>query len=266
MQTFGEAKHVMAVLFFLTLLTLGLDSTFAWAETWISYVDDFFRYKKIRTGPNKDKPVPKWVSVAIVCVVLFLFGLPFCTRMGNELLDTVDNYVGLMFLLFGVFVEGIIFVGFFGFDRFETALRTACGHPLGPIERAFWKFTTHFTMPVIPIILFIWGFVRDASKPYEGYPGWMQAIGWFLLCVCLVLIPLGAVKGWGGAGMLDDLPGAKHAREVDSALPRLGVQADPEGGKASSEDGKVANKEADQEGGNVANTEEPTVLGATAAA
>merc|ERR1711988_1655181 len=61
MQTFGDAKHVIAVLFFLTLLTLGLDSTFAWAETWISYVDDFWRHRKIRLynkeTQKKDKPV-----------------------------------------------------------------------------------------------------------------------------------------------------------------------------------------------------------------
>merc|ERR1712232_127941 len=122
-------------------------------------------------------------------------------------------------------------------------------------------------MPVIPIILFVWGFVKDASRPYEGYPDWMQAIGWFLLAVCLVLIPLGAVKGAffdeEKNSILEGVPGALHAKEVDAqfegkALPRL---SDP-----ASEDGKVANKEADQEGGNVANTEEPTVLGATAAA
>jgi hypothetical protein len=208
MQTFGTAQNAIAVLFFLTLLTLGLDSTFAWAETWVSYVDDAFR--------SAGKPQKKVTSVALVSAVLFLIGLPFCTRMGNELLDTVDNFVGLMFLLFGVFIEGVLFVFFFGFDRFETALATACGHTLGPVERAFWMFTTHVTMPLIPIVLFVWGFVNDATNAYGGYPDWMLGIGWFLLAVCLVLIPVGAVLGFkaGARGCLDELPGAQLARGV----------------------------------------------------
>jgi len=159
------------------------------------------------------KPMPKVVNVAVVCFVLFLFGLPFCTRMGNELLDTVDNYVGLMFLLFGVFIEGILFVVHFGFDRFDEALRTACGVTMGPIARNYWRITTHFTMPVIPFIIFVWDFVKVCSNPYEGYPGWMQSIGGLLLGICLVLIPVGALTAVrsGGGSRLDEMPGFKLA-------------------------------------------------------
>merc|ERR1712054_471093 len=122
-------------------------------------------------------------------------------------------------------------------------------------------------MPVIPFILFIWGFVQDASRPYGGYPDWMLGIGWFLLVVCLVLIPAGAVKGWvqGEQGILDELPGAELAREAAQEFPRIGCQADVEDGKAANKgadqadapvapDGVAANKE---ESGKVANKEEP---------
>jgi len=213
MQTFGGFKNVMAVLFFMTLLTLGLDSTFAWAETLVSYVDDGFR--------AAGKPQKKIVPVGIVCAVMFLFGLPFCTRMGNELLDTVDNYVGLMFLLFGVFVEGIIFAFSFRYDRFVTAVRTACGVNMGVLQKGFWGFATHFSMPVVAISIFIWNFVTACEEPYEGYPDWMQGIGWFLLAVCLLLIPAGAIAALvskSGGSTLDTAPGASlvdGAKESD---------------------------------------------------
>lgn len=230
MATFGDAQNIMAVLFFLTLLTLGLDSTFAWSETWVSYVDDTIRLLR------PDAKIPKAYSVAAVSLVLFLIGLPFCTRMGNELLDTVDNYVGLMFLLFGVFIEGILFCFHFGFARFEDALDTACGVKLGPIQKVYWRVTTHFTMPAIPIGVFIWNFVQACQEPYEGYPGWMQGIGWTLMFICILLIPIGAATGLRlGGSQLDNMPGKRisddakgvaQADDVKLAASEEGSQPD----------------------------------------
>ena len=52
---FGYWANVMAVAFFVTLLALGLDSTFAWAETFIIYLDDL--------GRSLGKPQPRWKCV-----------------------------------------------------------------------------------------------------------------------------------------------------------------------------------------------------------
>merc|ERR1711957_326390 len=210
MGTFGGAKNIMAVILFVTLLTLGLDSTFAWVETLVSYVDDAQRAFNANRPAEKKMVVPKIASTGFVSVILFLFGLPFCARMGLELLDTVDNYVGLMFLLFSVFIEGILFPVHFGFDRFEMALKTACGVTMGPVQRAYWRFTTHGTMIVIPLCLFIWDFVNACMKPYGDYPAGMQAVGFVLLFICLLLVLIGAVTaGKMGGSTLDDMPGAK---------------------------------------------------------
>lgn len=229
MQTFGSAKNVMAVFFFMTLLTLGLDSTFAWSETMVSYLDDAIRLfrPEDKAAVKLDAAKPKeqaesnvkakLVPVSVVCFGLFFLGLPFCTRMGLELLDTVDNYVGLMFLLLAVFLESIMFLLNFGFERFITAVRTACGVEIGPIQRVFWVFTTHFTMPVIPLCIFVWDFVRVCQAPYEGYPGWMQVFGMLLLIITIGLIPAGAITAQFQAAtcplvsQLDDQPGAKLA-------------------------------------------------------
>merc|ERR1712137_480768 len=234
MQTFGGASNFFAVLLFLTLLTLGLDSTFAWAETWMSYVDDGFKmFNKDKAFEKqigvqitdaqgrKSKQVPKIVSVALVVVVMFLLGLPFCTRLGHESLDTVDNFVGLMFLQFGVFVEGIIFVFFFKFERFEKALKHSCGVVLDPISRTYWLVTTHGTMWLVSGGLFIWDLVINAQTPYEDYPRWLLGIGWALLCVCVLLVALGIVVGTlqtrtGAQSELDNTRGALHIKAMES--------------------------------------------------
>jgi len=234
MQTFGGASNFFAVLLFITLLTLGLDSTFAWAETWMSYVDDGFKMFNEGKPAEKQlgvqtideqgqivKQVPKIVSVTIVVVAMFLLGLPFCTRLGHESLDTVDNFVGLMFLQFGVFVEGIIFIFFFKFERFEKALKHSCGVELGPIARTYWMVTTHGTMWLVSGGLFIWDLVINAQTPYEGYPGWLLGIGWFLLAMCVFLVALGIGVGMvqrnnGAQSELDNTRGALHIKAMEN--------------------------------------------------
>lgn len=214
MRAFGGAQNVISVLFFVTLLTLGLDSTFAWAETWVSYIDDTVRL-------FRKEGVKKIYLVGAVCVIMYLSALPYCTRMGFELLDVVDNFVGLEFLMFGVFLEAIIFTFFFGFERFETALKTACGKQLGPIERVFWRFTLHFTMPLIPGFLFFYDTIKliyEAVADKKFYVcEWMDVIGWVLLAICLLLIPFGAVLGLVDKTprvSLDEVPGAQLAKMV----------------------------------------------------
>ena len=60
-----------SVLFFIMMLTLGLDSEFASLETIItSIVDSFPRIKKYKT-----------ILVLALCSSMYLLGLPFCTRV-----------------------------------------------------------------------------------------------------------------------------------------------------------------------------------------
>lgn len=60
-----------AVLFFVMMLTLGLDSQFASLETIItSVLDSLPKLKKIRV-----------LVIAVICIIMYLLGLPYCTRV-----------------------------------------------------------------------------------------------------------------------------------------------------------------------------------------
>ena len=62
-----------SVLFFVMLFTLGVDSQFGMLETGVTaLVDEFHVLRKGRR---------KVVVVGVVCVVLFLLGLPQCSRV-----------------------------------------------------------------------------------------------------------------------------------------------------------------------------------------
>ena len=65
-----------SVLFFVMLFTLGVDSQFGMLETGVTALVDEF--KVLRQGRRKV------VVVGVVCVVLFLLGLPQCSRVSQS--------------------------------------------------------------------------------------------------------------------------------------------------------------------------------------
>jgi len=180
MESFGVFKNVMSVLFFVMLLALGLDSAFAWTETLVSILDDTMAMRGYAR-------LPTWKSALLVSTALFLLGLVYTTRMGNEVLDVVDHYVGVVFLLVVCFVESIIFNIDFGWERLSRALQSATrgleGLPEGRslFPKYLCRFDFHFTVPVMTFGLALHTFVGDLQTPYGGYPSGLLAFGWTLL-------------------------------------------------------------------------------------
>jgi len=200
MKTFGAWTNSMSVIFFMVLLTLGLDSTFAWAETFLCYVDDALKGFGIKLA--------RWKTVLLTCAGFFLCGLPYCTRMGNELLDTMDHYVVAYYLLLGVGLEAAMAMCSFGWRRFAIAVKRATfgnsGTPNGRELRPelFWKLCLGFTVPAMCLFLFIYIFLEDATVPYQGYPVWVQVVGWSSLLLTVIMTPLGALLNWKGGSSL----------------------------------------------------------------
>lgn len=185
---FGSAANAMSVLFFIMLLSLGLDSTFAWLETLIAVVNDTcksFEYKV--THPQ---------IVGFLCVMLFLLGLPFITRGGNSLLDVIDHFVGAYFLLFSCFVESIAFQLDFGWDRFKAVIyqatkgnvTTPSGRDIWP--RRYWRGCVCYVVPVATSGLLLSEFIHDAfiEKYGDGeYSNGLVGMGWAVFATLVVV-------------------------------------------------------------------------------
>lgn len=177
MQGYGRFANVASVLFFLTLLTLGLDSTFAWAETFVSIADDYCRGKGWKT--------PKIGIVIIICLTGFLLGLPYCTPLGSCLLDVVDHYVGSIFLLFACCFEAVVFTLGYTWTRLAAGLRSTTGKELRPTR--FYQFLLGFVIPCATGLLALHLISANLRKSYGGYPAGLLAVGWSLLAVCVGL-------------------------------------------------------------------------------
>eukprot|EP00928_Gymnodinium_smaydae_P032909 TRINITY_DN23724_c0_g2_i1.p1 TRINITY_DN23724_c0_g2~~TRINITY_DN23724_c0_g2_i1.p1 ORF type:complete len:624 (-),score=28.83 TRINITY_DN23724_c0_g2_i1:299-2170(-) len=188
MSYWGPLANVMAVLFFLMLFTLGLDSTFAWLETFVSYLADFCEAHNMKLA--------RWKIVLLSCLLFFTCGLPYCTRRGIDLLDIIDHYCASYFLLFGCCAECIMFTIDFGWPRFELAIKHATiGNTRTPKGRdlsfpRFWRFCLSCLIPIVTISLFFQLLWRDFTTPFQNYDSGFQAIGWCVLCMCLTVTPL----------------------------------------------------------------------------
>jgi len=174
---YGSWANAVSVLFFLTLFTLGLDSTFAWAETFVSIADDHCRRKGWHT--------PKRSIVAAVCLVLFLLGLPYCTPLGSYLLDVVDHFVGSIFLLLACCFEALVFTFGYTWDRLAAGITAATARRMQP--RWLYQLLLGIVVPCATGVLALQLIIANLRAPYENYPVALLTVGWALLSVCVVL-------------------------------------------------------------------------------
>ncbi|KAL9027713.1 MAG: hypothetical protein Q9196_003808 [Gyalolechia fulgens] len=83
-----------AVLFFLTLLLLGISSTYPMLDVIVTGIMDRYGHK-----------VPRPLVAAVLVVVAFLISLMYCTEFGYYLLDGVDRWINNLALVFVVWSE-----------------------------------------------------------------------------------------------------------------------------------------------------------------
>lgn len=99
--TYPEALAAMpganfwAVVFFFTIMLLGLSSSFALLETIVTMICD----------TDWGKKFPRTVVSTIMVTASFLLSLMYCTEFGYYLLDAVDTYVNFLCLFFVVYWE-----------------------------------------------------------------------------------------------------------------------------------------------------------------
>ena len=122
MALFGHgAGQFFAACFWLTLLSLGVDSAFALIEAAICAACDRVPW----CARNRR------VTAALACFACWLVGLPMCTGGGYQVVDVMDAYVSRYTLIIAGLLE-CVFVGhWYGADRLQDEARAACGHGVG---------------------------------------------------------------------------------------------------------------------------------------
>ncbi|KAJ8312336.1 LOW QUALITY PROTEIN: hypothetical protein KUTeg_009709 [Tegillarca granosa] len=162
-----------SIIFFLMLITLGLDSTFGGLEAVITGVLDSFGVVKNR----------RELFVLGLCCYCFLGSLGTTTYGGQYVINLLDRHAAPISLLFICFIEAIA-----GVQKFSNDIRSMLGYEPG----IFWKVCWVGICPICLIALFvlsIWAYDGMALEGYT-YPGWSLAVGWCITCSSLICIPI----------------------------------------------------------------------------
>ncbi|XP_044198685.1 sodium- and chloride-dependent betaine transporter-like [Thunnus albacares] len=171
-----------AVLFFLMILLLGLDSQFVCVESLATAITDLFP-RQLR------KPGRREILVLVIAAVCFLLGLPLVSEGGIVLFQLVDSYgASGISLLFIACFETIGIAWVYGADRFYYNIEDMIGYLPFPVLKYCWLFIT-------PTICWL-TMQYDLSKGghfvvYDFVPGfWATILGSLLIITPLIFIPI----------------------------------------------------------------------------
>ncbi|CAK8672268.1 unnamed protein product [Clavelina lepadiformis] len=171
-----------AVLFFLMLFTLGLDTMFATLETIVTSFTDVFPTTLRRH---------KALFTLAVCVVLFLLGIPLVTQGGFYYLHLMDSYAASYTLILCAIVEMLAISYIYGLDRFCDDIKLMTGKAPG----LYWRITWSFVSPAVLLFIFIYSLANYKPLKLNDYafPPWANAIGWLTVASSALLIPAVAI-------------------------------------------------------------------------
>jgi NSS family neurotransmitter:Na+ symporter len=173
------AARFFAALFFLLLLTLGIDSAFSMTEPVVESIVDKWGIKK------------KYV-LPIICILGFLVGLPFTTRAGLYWIDIADHFITNYGITMVGFLECIVIGYVLGAKKARTYINQVSEMKIG----IWWDIFIKFLTPAFLGISLTFQIVNLIKNGYGGYPIWTTYIGGgVIIIIAIAAIILAKRKG-----------------------------------------------------------------------
>ncbi len=157
------AAGLFSFLFFLLLLSLGVDSAFSLVEACVTGVIDKWKIKRIP-------------ATIIVSLPGFLLGILFTTRGGLYWLDITDDLMNKFGLTSVAILTCIVGGYILGAEKLRRYVNAVSDFPIG----RWWNFCIKFLTPAILGVSIIFVLRERIASPYGGYPLAALAIGWLL--------------------------------------------------------------------------------------
>ncbi len=161
---------VFAVMFFIMLFTLGIDSAFSIVEGVVTAVTDKFKTNRRKT-------------LTTVCVIGFLVSLLFATKAGLYWLDIVDHWVN-DFNLIAIGVLECVAVGWiFGSGKLRKYANENTSFKLG----AWWDVLIRFVTPIVLLYIAVSFIITNIGKPYGDYDQvYLIVGGWGMVALTVI--------------------------------------------------------------------------------
>jgi NSS family neurotransmitter:Na+ symporter len=176
-QLFPVLPELFGILFFIMIMTLGVDSAFATIEAVSLPLMEQFGISRIAANIS-------------LCILGFSLGLIFTTRAGFYWLEIADHYISTILLVFVGLIEAVAVGYWYGP---EVLRRFITSHSEIRIGR-WWNYCIRYLVPFMLLLLLISGVLDGIREPYGGYPAFANALGWLLVVAVPLLSIAVAIK------------------------------------------------------------------------
>ncbi|VDI25370.1 Hypothetical predicted protein, partial [Mytilus galloprovincialis] len=181
-----------AVLFYLMLLTVAIDSQFGFVETInASLIDEFPKVLRHR----------KKTLSAVLCLLKFILGIPLVMQGGIYVFQIMDWYCALLSLMIFSLIECMVIGWIYGVDRFYTDIEMMIGYKPCMMWSICWKYIT----PCLLVLMLTFNILTVTPVSYKAYkyPSWAVGTGWIIGLISLIPIPVCfSISLWRSEGTL----------------------------------------------------------------
>lgn len=167
-----------SILFFLTLLTLGIDSAFSLVESIVVVICDSL--EEVRK-----EQISFWV-----CFLCFALGFIFTTDAGLYYLDLVDHFTTNILLVVTGFLECVAIGWVLGAEKVRKYINRVSDYHLNES----WNLVVKFVIPSILLTLLVVQVCREFESNYSGFPNWAINIGWAVVILPMLIAAGMAIK------------------------------------------------------------------------
>ncbi|CEF65845.1 Transporter [Strongyloides ratti] len=173
-------SNLWSFIFFVMLITLGIDSTFAGIEAFITgFCDEFPHF----IGRRRE------LFVGVVIFLFFIGSLPTVTYGGSFVIPFLDGYGVSLSVLFIVMMEMIVVCWFYGINKFSENVREMLGFYPGRYWRTCWICCPVFIGIIFSLAVYNTNFKPMVDGDYT-YPQWSVYLGWGIRMLSVLAIPV----------------------------------------------------------------------------
>lgn len=165
------AAAFFGMIFYIALLTFGIDSAFSMVEPIVSGIHGKWKISKAR-------------ATGIMCIVGFLISLIFATGSGLHWLDIADHFIANFGLVMIGLVECLILGWMYKLSKLRDHANKTSELHLG----RWWDYLIKFAIPFVLFILLAAAVINNIINPYLGYPWWIIVLGGVAPCLSIFLL------------------------------------------------------------------------------
>lgn len=165
------AAAIFGILFYIALLTFGIDSAFSMIEP-------------VAAGLHEKWKISKTKTTAITCLIGFILSLAFTPGSGLYWLELMDHYVATFGLVVIGLLECIILGWMHPLKDFRKYANKHSDFSIG----SWWEILIKYVVPFVLIILLVISIIDNILNPYMNYPIWVITLGGVLPLVAAPVI------------------------------------------------------------------------------